>query len=398
MTHQVDERTRAHGLTLQPLMNTHQMNQSRPIQILIVDDEPGTLQLLRMVLQAEGHEIVQAHDGAEAIAAFNQARPDLVVLDILLPKVDGLDVLKTIRAQDMVAGVIMISALSSEQLAVRAMLAGADDYLGKPLSLKTLRLHIRQVMERVQLRRQNLQLQQQLVAANEKLRRYMAAPFLQTLLATPPPPRLGGERPLVTVLFLDFCDFTATTLHDPPDEIVRMLNEYFALLTGAVLDNGGYLDKIMGDGFMALFNVPIQQAGHANAAVRTALEMRSRVQQWNRQSGARRRRMNVRGGINTGEAVVGNIGTSHLMNFTAIGREVTLAKRLEEEARPGQILIGADTYTLLDLEELGLSTQQVASGGLRRLRGFDQPCEVFEVIGEAGASAAVAVEVVRRIS
>src|SRR5690606_32437883 len=118
-----------------------------------------------------------------------------------------------------------------------------------------------------QLRRHNATLQEQLIAANEKLRHYMAAPLIETLLASPSLPSLGGERQPVTILFMDFCDFTSVTLSYPPDEVVAILNEYFALLTTAVLENGGYLDKIMGDGFMALFNVPSRQPDHATLAV-----------------------------------------------------------------------------------------------------------------------------------
>ncbi|RIK35504.1 MAG: hypothetical protein DCC55_30145 [Chloroflexi bacterium] len=367
---------------------------NQPLQILIVDDEPGTVQLLRLVLQADGHAIFHANDGAEAIAEFIRIQPDLVLLDVLLPKVDGLDVLRAIRAQDPVVGVIVITALSSEQLAVQAMVAGADDYLSKPLPLKTLRLHIRQVLDRVELRRQNMKLQQQLVAANEKLRRYMAAPLLETLLADPDLPTLGGDRQTVTILFLDFCEFTAATLDFPPDEVVRIMNDYFALLTGAVLDNGGYLDKIMGDGFMALFNMPTPQVDHAAQAVRSALEMRRRVHEWNRREERAMPQMKIRVGIHTGEAVVGNIGTASLMNFTAIGREVNLAKRIEEEAQPGQILLSASTYGLVDLDALGLAPSQVVSAGWRQLRGFNHLVELFEIV-EAVTPALPALETVR---
>jgi adenylate cyclase len=364
------------------MINALPISQHQAVRILIVDDEPGSLQLLRTVLQAEGHQVYEARDGIDALAEFSRVQPDLVLLDVMLPRMDGLDVLQTIRAQDAMAGVMMFSALSSEQLAVRAMLTGADDYLSKPLSLKTLRMHIRQVLDRVQLRRQNLSLQRQLVAANEKLRHYMAAPLLETLLASPSPPSLGGERQTVTILFLDFCDFTATTINYPADEVVRILNEYFALLTTAVLENGGYLDKIMGDGFMALFNVPVSQSAHATMAVRSAMEMRKRVNQWNQEQTGPLPLMNIRVGIHTGEAIVGNIGTSNLMNFTAIGREVNLTKRLEEEAMPGQILISLATRTLLDLKQLGLAPEQIEAVGRRKLRGFHQLLEVFQIVDE----------------
>jgi adenylate cyclase len=372
-------------------MSVVSISSEQPVRILLVDDEPGTLQLLRTVLQAEGHLIYDARDGADAITEFNRLRPDLVLLDVMLPKIDGLDVLQAIRNQDPMVGVIMFSALSSEQLAVKAMLIGADDYLSKPLSLKTLRLHIRQVLERVQLRRQNHLLQEQLIAVNEKLRHYMAEPLLETLLASPTQPSLGGERQTVTILFLDFCDFTAVTRDYPPDEVVRMLNEYFSLLTTAVLENGGYLDKIMGDGLMALFNVPIQQENHATLAVRSAIEMRKRVHAWNQAQTTPLPLMNIRVGIHTGEALVGNIGTSNLMNFTAIGREVNLAKRMEEDARPGQILLSRTTLTLLDLDDLGLTLRQIDPLGQRPLRGFDQPVELFQIVDETTQPSLVAV-------
>lgn len=372
-------------------MSVVPLNRDQSVRILLVDDEPGTLQLLRTVLQVEGHLIYDARDGEDAIAEFKRVRPDLVLLDVMLPKVDGLGVLKAIREVDKMAGVIMFSALSSEQLAVRAMQEGADDYLSKPLSLKTLRMHIRQVLERVQLRRQNDLLQEQLVVANEKLRHYMAEPLVETLLASPTLPSLGGERQTVTILFLDFCDFTSITRNYAPDKVVRRLNEYFLLLTTSVLENGGYLDKIMGDGLMALFNVPIQRSNHATLAVRSAMEMRKRVYAWNHEH-ASPPLMNIRVGINTGEAVVGNIGTSNLMNFTAIGREVNRAKRLEEEARPGQILLTRTTLAMLDVEGLGLKPHQIDSIGRRPLRGFDQPAELFQIVDEGMQPSLLAVK------
>jgi adenylate cyclase len=373
-------------------MSVVPLNRDQPVRILLVDDEPGTLQLLRTVLQAEGHLIYDARDGEDAVAEFKRIRPDLVLLDVMLPKIDGLAVLQAIRTQDAMAGVIMFSALSSEQLAVRAMQGGADDYLSKPLSLKTLRMHIRQVLERVQLRRQNYLLQEQLVVANEKLRHYMAEPLVETLMASPFLPSLGGERQTVTILFLDFCDFTAITRSYPPDDVVRILNEYFSLLTTSVLENGGYLDKIMGDGLMALFNVPIPRSNHATLAVRSAIEMRKRIYAWNHEHASPLPLMNIRVGIHTGEAVVGNIGTSNLMNFTAIGREVNLAKRLEEEAHPGQILLTRTTLALLDVESLGLNSYQIDSIGRRPLRGFEQPIELFQIVDEATQPSLLAVK------
>ncbi|MEZ4870345.1 MAG: adenylate/guanylate cyclase domain-containing protein [Caldilineaceae bacterium] len=355
------------------------LNPSSPetFKILLVDDEPGTLQLVRKILQADGHEVYEASDGPQAIELFESTRPDLVLLDVVIPKIDGLGVLQEIRRRDRLAGVIMVSALTSEQLAVKSMLSGADDYISKPFKLKTIRMHIRQVMDKVHLRRHNTMLQEQLIDANEKLRHYMAAPLVETLMASPSLPSLGGERALVTILFMDFCNFTGTTQNRPPDEVLHILNDYFALLATAIFENGGYMDKIMGDGFMALFNMPTALPDHATLAVCSALKMSSQVIANNK---AHNLPMNIRVGIHTGEAVVGNIGTPRLMNYTAIGDAVNLAKRLEESSEPGQILISAATRNLLNFQRFASNSIQVDALGLRKFKGFENPIEVFHIM------------------
>ncbi|MEZ4726875.1 MAG: adenylate/guanylate cyclase domain-containing protein [Caldilineaceae bacterium] len=345
-------------------------------KILLVDDEPSTLQLVRKILQADGHKVYEAIDGVQAIEVFEATNPDLVLLDVVIPKIDGLGVLQEIRRRDRLTGVIMVSALTSEQLAVKSMLSGADDYISKPFKLNTIRLHIRQVMDKVHLRRHNASLQDQLLHANEKLRHYMAAPLVDTLMASPTLPSLGGERQIVTILFMDFCNFTSIAQNFTPDQLLQLLNNYFAELATAVFENGGYMDKIMGDGFMALFNVPSALPDHASMAVRAALQMRRQLVRKNEQHEVP---MNIRVGIHTGEAVVGNIGTPRLMNYTAIGDAVNLAKRLEEFSEPGQILISATTRNLLNFQRLHVDTIQICALGPRKFKGFEKPEDIFAI-------------------
>lgn len=345
-------------------------------KILLVDDEPSTLQLVRKILQADGHKVYEAIDGVQAIEVFESANPDLVLLDVVIPKIDGLGVLQEIRRRDRLAGVIMVSALTSEQLAVKSMLSGADDYISKPFKLNTIRLGIRQVMDKVHLRRHNATLQDQLLHANEKLRHYMAAPLVESLMASPTLPSLGGERQVVTILFMDFCNFTATAQNFTPDELLQLLNDYFAELATAIFENGGYMDKIMGDGFMALFNVPSALPDHATMAVRAALQMRRQLVRKNRLHEVP---MNMRVGIHTGEAVVGNIGTPRLMNYTAIGDAVNLAKRLEESGEPGQILISAATRNLLAFQRLEVDTLHLSALGQRKFKGFEKPEDIYAI-------------------
>lgn len=351
---------------------------SESFRILLVDDEPGTLQLVRKILQADGHEVFEAADGQQAIEMFDATKPDLVLLDVVIPQIDGLGVLQEIRRRDRLTGVIMVSALTSEQLAVKSMLGGADDYISKPFKLKTIRMHIRQVMDKVHLRRHNFSLQEQLIAANEKLRLFMADPLVESLMASNSLPSLGGERQLVTVMFMDFYDSTTLVQSIPPDELLHTLNEYFALLGDAVSRHGGFMDKIMGDGFMALFNAPRALPDHPTKAVLTALDMCEQVMLKNE---THHLPLNIRIGIHTGEAVVGNIGMPRLLNYTAIGDTVNLTKRLEESSEPGDICMSAATYAALNPEELGDAWHRIVSAGARRLKGFDTTYDVFQIVG-----------------
>lgn len=349
------------------------------LQILLVDDELATIQLVRKILQADGHEVHEAVDGEQAIELFERIQPDLVLLDIVIPKMDGLAVLSEIRRRDPIAGVIMVSALTSEQLAVRSMLAGADDYLSKPFKLKTIRVNIRRVMDKVRLRQRNLLLQAEVDAAHAKLRKvfklYMTPTLAEELLSNPELPELGGERQQVTVLFMDFCNFTPLAHKLPPDEVLSILNEYLELVTASVPENNGYLDKIMGDGFMALYNSHDSENNAANA-VKSAIQMYRKVATWNK---AKENGLQIRVGIHTGEAVVGNIGTPELMNFTAIGDTVNLAKRLEEFGDPGDILISGTTYKMLEQFGTDDSAIHYISLGPQVVKGRETPVEIIKV-------------------
>jgi len=333
--------------------------------ILLVDDEPDTLQLLKKILQADGYTISLANNGREALERLKEEPVALVLLDVVMPELDGIAVLEEIRKTDTVTGVIMVSALSSEDLVIQAMLKGADDFVNKPFKLKQIRIRIRQALEKSRLRRENVSLQRELQIAHDKLRtlfsRYMAQPVVEQLLASPSLPSLGGERQITTVLFMDFCDFTSMAHQLEPDATLHILNQHLALVADAILEENGIIDKFVGDGAMALFNVPFAQDDHALRAVRTGLAIRDKVRQLNQHHSPS---LSIRVGIHTGETVVGNIGTQQLMNYTAIGDTVNLAKRLQEEAEANTVVISESTYRLLppDLVEMTPLGQRVVKG------------------------------------
>lgn len=353
-------------------------------KVLLVDDEPDTLHLIRKILQAEGYQIFLATNGIEALDSIEKNSPDLLLLDLVMPQLDGMEVLKRLRIKDKVTGVIMVSALSSENLVVQAMVEGADDFVGKPFTLKTIRVRLRQALEKSRLRKENLLLQQELQEAHDKIRtifsRYMAAPVVERLLSSPTLPRLGGERHDTTVLFMDFSGFTSLAHELEPDRVLNVLNEHLALATEAILAQEGTIDKFIGDGVMALFNAPFEQEDHAQRAVRCAVTLRDRITSWGQ---ANDPALKVRIGVHTGETLVGNIGTPEFMNYTAIGDAVNVAKRLQEACEANTILISEDSANLLPDDMVNLKPL-----GQTTVRGRTTPVAIYQVeslVGETGS-------------
>ena len=176
-------------------------------------------------------------------------------------------------------------------------------------------------------------------------RQYMSPDVATALLADPTQAALGGEVAEVTVLFADLRGFTPFSERTPPDRVVGMLNQYFGRSVPVLLANGGTVVQFVGDAVMALFNAPARQPDHALRAARAALGMQAAIEavaeretDWPR----------FRVGVNTGPALIGNIGSDELRNFTAIGDTVNLAARLEQEvAEAGQVVIGPTTQAAI---------------------------------------------------
>lgn len=342
--------------------------------VLLVDDEPDTVRLVRKILQADGCQIIETTDGDQALAAYHEAKPDLILLDIVLPQRDGLDVLREIRRKDPVTGIIMVSALTSERTTIESMLAGADDYISKPFQIREMRVRIRQVLEKATLRRENARLQAQLERANQRIRElvehYIPAELRAQFMESQEPPRLGGKRQEITILYADIRDFTPLAESVPPDKLVEILNRYLGLAASAIQAQGGTLDKFMGDGVIGLFNAPMSQPDHALRAVRAGMEIVAAFQAAAKPDC----QLTIGVGINTGEAIVGNIGTPQLMNYTAIGDAMNLAQRLQEMAGRNEILIGPKTLEQVRDQVL------VEALGPYPVRGRSEPIIPYRVL------------------
>jgi PAS domain S-box-containing protein len=204
--------------------------------------------------------------------------------------------------------------------------------------------------------------------------RYVAPAVVERLLSNPESVRLGGVRQEITSFYADIRGFTAFSENTSPEFQIEVLNNHLTLAAGAILDQEGTLDKFVGDSAMALFNAPEPQEDHTLRAVRAALAMQEAVSEHHVQMDEQER-LHFGIGITVGEAVVGNIGSSVVQNFTAVGDCVNFSSRLSDLAGPGQVFISARAYERVE------DQVDVKFVGYVRVKGHSQPDPVYEVVG-----------------
>jgi class 3 adenylate cyclase len=203
--------------------------------------------------------------------------------------------------------------------------------------------------------------------------RYVAPSVVDRVLRDTREMQIGGHRREISILFADIRGYTTFSERANPERVVELLNEYFTLATDIVFAREGTLDKFLGDAVMAFFNAPEDQSDHPYRAIDAALALQAAVTQLNAREGREGLQFSI--GVNLGEAVVGNIGTPRAMNYTAIGDAVNLAKRLQERAEPGQILVEQHV-----IERLGDLVQAKRLGEMQ-VKGRSEPAIVYELLG-----------------
>jgi PAS domain S-box-containing protein len=218
------------------------------------------------------------------------------------------------------------------------------------------------------------QLEQQVRQVRETFERYVAPRVVEQLLSDPSNVQLGGVRMEVTALFADIRGFTSYSEKVDPEILVEVLNRHLTLAADAILAEEGTLDKFMGDAVMAIFNAPLPQPDHVLRAVRTALTMQRTIAEMHAHLPADER-LSFGIGITTDQAVIGNVGSATIHNYTAIGDSVNTAQRLQTHAKPGQILLNTTAYERVREHVIGREL------GLVQLKGHSEPDRVFEVLG-----------------
>ncbi|NDJ53036.1 MAG: response regulator [Chloroflexi bacterium] len=342
------------------------------MKILVVEDNPDSRKLVEDILGAMSYEVVAASNGLQGLEAAQREVPDLIILDVNMPGLSGFEVLEHLKADEQLNSIpiLMLTAQGDVDDRVRGLGLGADDYLLKPFNP-------RELIARVDARLRAKQASDELRAARDQIlktfARYVAPTVVEQLLADPVSVELGGRLQEVTALFADLEGFTALAEHIEPEKVIEILNGYLSLVADAVIENHGTLDKFMGDGVMAIFNAPLPQEDHALQAVTTAFDVHRRVQAYHERL-APQNRLFYRIGISSGPAVVGNVGSAEIRDYTAIGDTINTASRLEQTGEAGYVIISASTY------ELVRDYVEVEQLGERNVKNKTEPVMVYKVI------------------
>jgi len=356
-----------------------------PPRSLIVDDNETNRDILVTRLGVHGYDLRQAADGEEALAAAKELLPDLILLDVMMPKLDGFEVCKRLKGDTSLPfmPIILCTAKADSKDVVTGLEAGADEYLTKPIEQMALVARVKSVLRLKQLHDQvtemNRSLEQRVseqlveIARMSGLKRFLAPQIAELVLSSGGEQLLESHRREVSIVFCDLRGFTAFAETAEPEEVMTVLREYHDGLAGLIHSFEGTLERFAGDGLMILFNDPLPCPDPCERAVKMAVQMRDRVidlaAKWRKLG----HDLGFGVGIAHGFATLGRISSQGRFDYTAIGRVVNLAARLCGEAKTGQILIDGKVHsaveTLIEFESVGELT----------LKGFHRPVAAFDV-------------------
>jgi adenylate cyclase len=367
--------------------------------ILVVDDLSQNVRLLDAVLSPRGYEVVPASSGEQALRSIADHPPDLILLDILMPEMDGYEVCRRIRKDPATTflPVVMITA-SGDQQKLLAIEAGADDFVTKPFDQAELLArvgsllrvkHYHDTIERqsAELATWNSELESRVAAQVDelervgRLRRFLAPQLADLIVSSGDESSLESHRREITVVFCDLRGFTAFAETNEPEEVMEVLRGYHAALGDLIFRFEGTLERFTGDGLMVFFNDPLPCPDPSDRAVRMAVSMRSRIERLAEDWSRRGQNLALSVGIAQGYATLGRIGFEGRSDYAAIGSVTNLAARLCAEAAPWQILVTKRVHAAAETIVVSESVGELA------LRGFLKPVHAYSI---RGLNAAVA--------
>lgn len=319
-------------------------------RILVVDDTPANIQVLSSTLKEKGYQISVATSGRQALGIVSRVQPDLILLDVMMPEMDGFETCRQLKQSELTRDipVIFLTARTEPVDIVRGFEVGAVDYVAKPFNACELLARVNTHLTMDQLRRSLAGKNAELARAHELVRRafgrYVSEEVAASILQSPEGLELGGEEREVTILMSDLRGFTATAARQTPHEVIEFLNLYLESMVDVISRYEGTIDEIIGDAVLVLFGAPVRCEDHAGKAVACGLAMQLAMHDVNQRLATKRAAELEMGiGIHTGQVIVGNIGSSRRTKYAAVGSSVNLAGRIESFTTGGQVLISENT-------------------------------------------------------
>ena len=377
-----------------------------PARILVVDDVPDNVDILQMRLASQGYEVVTAGDGLEALEKTRELLPDLVLLDIMMPKMDGIEAVKRLKADPSLPfiPVILVTARADATDVVAGLESGGDDYLTKPVEHAALSARVRSMLrikalhdtvqgqarrleeQAAELTEWNKTLEERVAAQLDEIKRmsrlkqFLAPQIAETIISSGGEAILDIHRRDIVVLFGDMRGFTAFSETAEPEDVIAVLREYHDALRPLIHQSEGTLSRFTGDGLMVIFNDPVPCSDPARRAVRLAIEMREAIASLVGAWSSRGYAIGFGVGVAQGYATLGAIGFEGRSDYTAHGTVVNIAARLCAEAKDGQILVtqrvAAAVGELTNFEPLGDLI----------LKGISRPLAVLNVSGRPASN------------
>jgi class 3 adenylate cyclase len=362
-----------------------------PPRILVVDDNETNRDILVTRLRMHGYDLIQAADGEEAIEVARKSEPDLILLDVMMPKLDGIEATKRLKADESLpfTPVILVTAKTDSKDIVAGLEAGADEYLTKPVDqtsmvarvksmLRVKELHDKIAAQAVDLATWNKTLEQRVadqlsqIERAGRLKRFLAPQVAELVLGEGNEHLLDSHRRDVTVVFGDLRGFTAFAETAEPEEVMGVLREYHCALGPMVHKYEGTIERFIGDGFLVLFNDPLPCPDPSVRAIRMAAEMRACMARLSEGWRKRGHELGFAMGIAHGYATLGRIGFEGRFDYSAIGTVVNLAARLCSQALADQILIDPKVYAAVEAEVDAEPAGELTLKGLSRaIRAFN---------------------------
>jgi adenylate cyclase len=335
--------------------------------ILIADDNRVNRLLLGRGLEHDGHIVVFAEHGGEALDLLRRGHFDLMLLDVLMPELDGYGVLEELQRDPHLRDipVIVTSSLDELESVVRCLEMGAEDYLTKPLNPVLLTARINASLEKKRLRDQQ----------RELISKFATKEVAEDLLTSGF--SLGGKHVDASAMFCDIRSFTTIAEAREPAETIELLNDYYTLMMDAITGEGGIVNQMLGDGLMAIFGAPLPREDHRRAAVLASRQMINLIRLFNEEQAARRKvQIQIGVGIASGRVVAGYTGTHQRATYTCVGDTVNVAARLESHTKVVNRPILIDEYTRRGLGG-GIA---VEPQGELLMKGKTEPVNVYAVL------------------